>query len=134
MILETVTVSQRARDHLIALKRHTKIENWNVLCRWALMASLKNPDRPSKEVTTPESNIEMTWRTFAGANDEVISALVKQRCAIDLNLFNKDGVFLGGSEYHRPIGEWWEKQHADACWGGRFEDGNHYSLTHEGIK
>ena len=83
MILETVKVSQRARDHLIALKRHTKIENWNVLCRWALMASLKNPDRPSKEVTTPESNIEMTWRTFAGANDEVISALIRQRCVID---------------------------------------------------
>lgn len=57
----------------------------------------------------------------------------KERLAIDLNLF-KDGQFLQATEDHRPLGEWWEKQHADACWGGRFEDGNHYSLTHEGIK
>ncbi|MEN9360605.1 MAG: hypothetical protein RL095_2140 [Verrucomicrobiota bacterium] len=83
MIVETVRVSQRARDHLIALKRHTKIENWNVLCRWALMVSLKNPDRPTKSTPGADSNIEMSWRTFAGANDEVITALVKQRCVID---------------------------------------------------
>jgi hypothetical protein len=57
----------------------------------------------------------------------------KVRLAIDLNLF-KDGVFLTTTEAHRPLGEWWEAQHKDACWGGRFEDGNHYSLTHEGIK
>ena len=34
----------------------------------------------------------------------------------------------------QPLGEWWEKQAADARWGGRFNDGNHYSLEHEGVK
>lgn len=57
----------------------------------------------------------------------------KKRLAIDLNLF-RDGVFLAATEDHRPLGEWWEKQHPLARWGGRFEDGNHYSFEHEGTK
>lgn len=48
----------------------------------------------------------------------------KQRLAIDLNLF-KDGKFLQGTDAHRPLGEWWESQ--GGTWGGRFNDGNHYS-------
>ncbi len=51
----------------------------------------------------------------------------KQRLAIDLNLF-KDGVFLGATEDHRPLGEWWEKQHKLARWGGRFKDGASIAL------
>lgn len=57
----------------------------------------------------------------------------KVRLAIDLNLF-KDGEYLEGTESHRELGEWWEKQDTDARWGGRFDDGNHYSFEHEGIK
>lgn len=49
----------------------------------------------------------------------------KQRLAIDLNLF-KDGRFLEGTEAHQALGEWWESQ--GGTWGGRFRDGNHYSL------
>lgn len=55
----------------------------------------------------------------------------KLRLAIDLNLF-KDGVFLQTTEDHRPLGEWWESQ--GGTWGGRFNDANHYSLEHEGMK
>lgn len=57
----------------------------------------------------------------------------KLRLAVDLNLF-KDGEFLGGTEDHRVLGEWWELQGADHRWGGRFNDGNHYSFEHEGVK
>lgn len=57
----------------------------------------------------------------------------KVRLAIDLNLY-KDGVYQETTEAHRALGEWWEAQGDDHCWGGRFKDGNHYSLTHEGIK
>lgn len=56
----------------------------------------------------------------------------KVRLAIDLNLF-KDGVFQTTTEAHRPLGEWWEQQHELARWGGRFDDGNHYSFTHDGV-
>lgn len=57
----------------------------------------------------------------------------KQRLAIDLNLF-KDGKFLPDTESHRELGEWWEKAHAPhARWGGRWQDGNHYSFIDNGI-
>ena len=55
----------------------------------------------------------------------------KLRLAIDLNLF-KNGKFLQTSDDHRPLGEWWESQ--GGTWGGRFNDGNHYSLEHNGVK
>lgn len=55
----------------------------------------------------------------------------KQRLAMDFNLF-KDGKFLTGTEDHRPIGEYWES--IGGTWGGRFNDGNHYSIEHNGVK
>jgi len=63
----------------------------------------------------------------------VKDSLHTQRLAIDLNLF-KDGVYLSSTESHRPLGEIWENLHPLCRWGGRFKDGNHYSLEHEGRK
>lgn len=54
------------------------------------------------------------------------------RLAIDINLFTKEGAFLDDTEAHRPFGEFWESLHTLCCWGGRWGDGNHYSITHEG--
>lgn len=54
----------------------------------------------------------------------------KQRLAIDLNLF-RNGEYLRNTEDHRPLGVWWESQ--GGTWGGRWNDGNHYSLTYNGI-
>lgn len=53
------------------------------------------------------------------------------RLAVDFNLF-KDGKYLTDTESHRPLGEYWES--IGGAWGGRFQDGNHYSLEHEGRK
>ena len=53
----------------------------------------------------------------------------KLKLAGDVNLF-KNGKFLTTTEDHRPLGEWWEKQHPLCRWGGRFNDGNHYSRAH----
>lgn len=55
----------------------------------------------------------------------------KLRLAVDLNLF-RNGEFLPSSKDHEPLGLWWESQ--GGTWGGRFNDGNHYSLEHEGLK
>lgn len=57
----------------------------------------------------------------------------KVRLAIDLNLF-LNGVFMEGTAAHKELGEWWEQQHPLARWGGRFNDGNHYSFEYEGMK
>ena len=56
----------------------------------------------------------------------------KYRLAIDLNLF-KDGVYLDKTSDHKELGEWWEKQHELCRWGGRWDDGNHYSMTHNSV-
>ena len=48
-----------------------------------------------------------------------------KRLAIDLNLF-LDGVYLTDTESHTPLGRYWES--IGGTWGGRFRDGNHYSL------
>lgn len=50
----------------------------------------------------------------------------KLRLACDLNLF-KDGKYLSDTDDHLPLGEYWEK--LGGSWGGRFGDGNHYSLA-----
>lgn len=55
----------------------------------------------------------------------------KLRLAKDLNLY-RDGVYLEKTEDHRPLGEWWEQQAPECRWGGRFHDGNHYSMEWEG--
>lgn len=55
----------------------------------------------------------------------------KQRLAIDFNLF-KDGKFLTATEDHQELGEFWEA--IGGTWGGRFNDGNHYSVEHNGYK
>lgn len=57
----------------------------------------------------------------------------KLKLAIDLNLF-KFGSFMVTTEDHRELGEWWEEQHELCSWGGHFNDGNHYSLKHNGVK
>lgn len=54
-----------------------------------------------------------------------------KRLAIDLNLF-KNGKLLTSTEDHRPLGEYWES--LGGSWGGRFKDGNHYSLEWQGSK
>ena len=56
-------------------------------------------------------------------------SLHKDKLATDLNLF-KDGEYLTTTEHHRPLGEKWEEM--GGSWGGRFNDGNHYSLEHNG--
>lgn len=65
-------------------------------------------------------------KSYSSAN-----SLHKERLAVDFNLF-KDGKFLAQGEDHRPLGEYWES--LGGAWGGRFNDGNHYSLEHGGRK
>lgn len=65
----------------------------------------------------------------------ISNSLHRIRLAIDLNLF-KDGQYLARSEDHKPLGEYWKSLDPLCCWGGDFSrpDGNHYSLTHGGVK
>jgi hypothetical protein len=64
------------------------------------------------------------------------TSLHTSRLAIDLNLFHGE-AYLADGMAHKPLGEWWEQQSFDGaqfCWGGRFNDGGHYSIAHGGRK
>ncbi len=53
-----------------------------------------------------------------------------KRLAVDLNLFI-EGKYQRSTKAHEPLGIYWES--IGGSWGGRFNDGNHYSLAHGGM-
>jgi len=67
----------------------------------------------------------------AAKGSGVSNSLHLSKLAVDLNLF-KNRKFLNRTEDHTPLGEYWES--LGGTWGGRFNDGNHYSLEHNGVK
>ena len=48
-----------------------------------------------------------------------------KRLAVDLNLF-KGGKYLINTKDHQELGNYWES--IGGTWGGRWDDGNHYSF------
>lgn len=83
-----------------------------------------------------------TWRpaSIAANNAKkgigIRNSLHCDRLAVDLNLF-KGSHYLTNSESYRELGEYWESLSTieyQCCWGGRFGDGNHFSIAHEGRK
>lgn len=83
MPIEHIRVSQQAREQLIRLKRHTGIDHWNVLCRWAFCRSLAEPSVPPPAKHPADSNVEMSWRVFGGRHSDLFLALLKERCLTD---------------------------------------------------
>lgn len=76
--IDIIRLSEKQKQQLIVLKRKTGIENWNVLCRWALCMSLADPTIPPKEDIPSDSNVEMSWKTFAGEYADVYLTLLKE--------------------------------------------------------
>lgn len=76
----TIRISQQGKDQLIKLKRATGIKNWNTLCRWALCTSLADASAPLARGEA-DSNVEMTWKTFAGAEATGLATLVVLRAS-----------------------------------------------------
>ena len=81
--IRSVRISVDAKDQLIRLKRYTRIEHWNILCRWALCRSLAEKHPPSPAPLPPMSNVEMSWPVFVGHHGHTILSLVRQRCHED---------------------------------------------------
>jgi DNA sulfur modification protein DndE len=83
MPLDTIRLSNQARDRLVTLKRRTGITHWNTLCRWAFCRSLAEPAPPPATRIPADSNVEMSWRTFAGPHGALYWALLRHRCHTD---------------------------------------------------
>lgn len=85
MDIKQIRLSSEAKDKLARLKGKTGIKNWNVLCRWALCYSLSDGTVPTDIKINSDSNVEMSWYTFAGEYSEIYYALIKAWCvSVDL--------------------------------------------------
>ncbi len=76
--IDTIKLSEKQKQQLIRLKSKTGIENWNVLCRWALCMSLAENSVPPFEEIPADSNVEMTWKVFAGEYADVYLAVLRE--------------------------------------------------------
>jgi DNA sulfur modification protein DndE len=81
--VNSIKLSQTAKDQLVKLKRSTKIEQWNILCRWAFCRSLAEAAPPSVVPIPADSNLEMTWRVFGGDFSDILILALRQRCYRD---------------------------------------------------
>jgi hypothetical protein len=79
---------------------------------------------------------QSTASYYASVGKGIKNSLHTQRLAIDLNLFKGDKYLTKSNDY-KPLGEFWESlsgENYQCCWGGRFGDGNHFSIEHGGRK
>ena len=81
--IDNIRLSQQGKDHLIKLKRITRIAHWNELCRWGFCMSLAEPSVPTDIRIPADSNVEMTWRVFGGKHAELYLSLLKMRMLQD---------------------------------------------------
>ena len=81
--IERIRLSQVAKEQLTKLKRNTKIDQWNILCRWAFCYSLAESSIPSPIPIPTDSNLELTWRIFGGKFSDILLVALKQRCYND---------------------------------------------------
>lgn len=83
---------------------------------------------------SPETALE-----YAKQGKGIKNSLHTMRLAIDLNLW-KNGMYLTDSIHYRKAGGIWKSYstvECECCWGGDFKpkvDGNHFSISHGGIK
>jgi DNA sulfur modification protein DndE len=82
-MIDNVRISEKARNQLITIKKRTGIQNWNVLCRWALCLSLREMSPPPEENIITDSSVEMSWRTFTGGDENLYLGLLISRANID---------------------------------------------------
>lgn len=64
-------------------------------------------------------------------SDHMKDSLHEVGLAMDVNLYYNRN-YLRNTSDHLFSGEVWEKRHSLCRWGGRFGDGNHYSVEFEG--
>lgn len=90
MTVDTIRLSKTAKDQLLTLKRRTGLQQWNILCRWALCRSLAEPSSPPDVAIPTDSNVEMTWKVFAGDYGDLYMALIQARCLDEGRVLSDD--------------------------------------------
>lgn len=73
---------------------------------------------------------------FERQNKGIKNSLHSCRLAIDLNLF-KNNLLVTDTMGYEELGIYWESLSTEeykTAWGGRFNDSNHFSIEHNGVK
>jgi len=103
--IKQIVLSQTAKDQLIRLKRPTKIQNWNIFCRWAFVLSLNESTPPTPVPVPADSNVEMTWKVFGGEYADIYLLALKQRMYNDKLPIDEDSILKQFRLHlHRGIG------------------------------
>lgn len=78
---------------------------------------------------------EIHFKGYAVDRVHMPASLHQARLAVDMNLF-VDGAFItnGDDPAWAALGNYWEQLDPACCWGGRFKDANHFSVTFGGKK
>jgi len=83
--VESIRLGKQSRDQLIKIKRNTGVDNWNIICRWAFCASIREETPPSLKKASQEDGVEMSWKVFAGDQADVLVALIAQDVPDDID-------------------------------------------------
>ena len=77
--IESLKLSDRSSNEISTIKRNTKIETMNIICRWALTVSLSSALPPPPLAKEDKILREIDWKIFAGDYEHLIMALLKDR-------------------------------------------------------
>lgn len=102
---DIIRLGKQSRDQLIKLKRHTGIESWNIICRWAFCASLRETSLPPLDKTSAKDGVEISWSVFAGdASDYYAGLLLIWRRNYATNCKDVDDAALLHAHIRRGLG------------------------------
>jgi len=81
--IETIRIGKQGKDQLLKIRKQTGIEHWNVLCRWAFCASLREAKAPPAHIEKLDGGVELTWKVFAGELSDIYASCVQLRAKQD---------------------------------------------------
>lgn len=79
-MIERVRINAQGKNQLVQIKRRTGIEQYNVICRYALLLSFAEKSIPPSENGTSSNGIEIDWKVFCGGETKLYENMVIQRC------------------------------------------------------
>ena len=90
--IESLKLSERSSTEISTIKRNTKIETMNVICRWALTVSLSSDLPPPPLAKEDKILREIDWKIFAGDYEHLIMALLKDRMNHEKIKLNNESI------------------------------------------
>ena len=90
--IDRVRISATGRQQLIQIKRRTKIDQFNIICRHALVMSLEENSIPPVEQYEMAGGVEIDWKVFCGGETNLYYNLLVMRCLADGKEVNADNL------------------------------------------